>query len=396
MDSIYETNATFPFDKMVLTPPTLMSGGNYFIKFLMNGSPLYIQPPKCRTKGGISKAGKKLYSDLMFTNENPDFIQWMEDLESTVCKSIYENRAKWFESEMELHDIENYFTSPLKIYKSGKFYLVRSNIPTRLGKISLTIYDEDENVVDHESLKEETNLITILEVQGIKCSARSFQIEIEVKQMMTLNPTDLFEKCIIKTNSKPKSKQEDEEERVKEKGQPLENITLVALPEIETLPQDTTVEEKEPESNALGLNDILDQDDDDDEDDHKQEKEKGKKEENVTLDPQIEERPGLNIDLENEIIEDSLAEFQLELDAVPETETVQLKPRNDVYYEMYRAAKRKAKMAKNLALKSYLEAKNIKNTYMLDDTSDTDSDEYDETDEDGFLENLEKDDEVKE
>jgi len=367
MDSIFETNAAFPFDKMVLTPPTLMSGGNYFIKFLMNGSPLYIQPPKCRTKGGIAKAGKKLYSDLMFTNENPDFIQWMEDLESTVCKSIYENRAKWFESEMELHDIENYFTSPLKIYKSGKFYLVRSNIPTRLGKISLTIYDEEENVVDHESLKEETNLITILEVQGIKCSARSFQIEIEVKQMMTLNPTDLFEKCIIKTNSRPKPQPEEEQEPDKEEKKeefPVENITLTALTLNEGLEEGSPIEKKEPESNDLGLNDILDQED---------------------------EIGSHDIDLANEIIEDSLAEFQLELDNVPEAETVQLKPRNDVYYEMYRTAKRKAKLAKNLALKSYLEAKNIKNTYMLEDTSDTDSDEYDENDEDGVLENLEKD-----
>jgi len=376
MDGIFETNSLFPFDKMVLTPPTLMSGGNYFIKFLMNGSPLYIQPPKCRTKGGIAKAGKKLYSDLMFTNENPDFIQWMEDLESTVCKSIYENRAKWFESEMELHDIENYFTSPLKIYKSGKFYLVRTNIPTRLGKISLTIYDEEENVVDHESLKEETNLITILEVQGIKCSARSFQIEIEVKQMMTLNPTDLFEKCIIKTNSKPKPIIESEEEADKEEKEelPVENITLTALPEGEVLEEDSPIEEKTPESNDLGLNDILDE-----------EEETDKPEENVSSEPQPVEPV-----LENDIMEDSLAEFNLELDTVPETETVQLKPRNDVYYELYRAAKRKAKMAKNLALKSYLEAKNIKSTYMLDDVSDTDSDEYDEDDEDGFLDNLEK------
>ena len=376
MDSIFETNSTFPFDKMVLTPPTLMSGGNYFIKFLMNGSPLYIQPPKCRTKGGIAKAGKKLYSDLMFTNENPDFIQWMEDLESTVCKSIYENRAKWFESEMELHDIENYFTSPLKIYKSGKFYLVRTNIPTRLGKISLTIYDEEENIVDHESLKEETNLITILEVQGIKCSARSFQIEIEVKQMMTLNPTDLFEKCIIKTNSKPKPIIESEEEPDKEEKEelPVENITLTALPEGEVLEEDSPIEEKTPESNDLGLNDILDE-----------EEETDRQEENVSS-----ESHSVEPVLENDIMEDSLAEFNLELDNVPETETVQLKPRNDVYYEMYRAAKRKAKMAKNLALKSYLEAKNIKSTYMLDDVSDTDSDEYDDTDEDGFLENLEK------
>jgi hypothetical protein len=374
MDGIFETNAAFPFDKMVLTPPTLMSGGNYFIKFLMNGSPLYIQPPKCRTKGGISKTGKKPYSDLMFTNENPDFIQWMEDLESTVCKSIYENRAKWFESEMELHDVENYLTSPLKIYKSGKFYLLRTNIPTRLGKISLTIYDEDENVVDSESLKEETNLITILEVQGIKCSARSFQIEIEVKQMMTLNPTDLFEKCIIKTNSKPKVKEEVKPEVKEEETEP-ENITLIAR---EILEQDQPVleKEKEQESNDLGLNDILDQDE--------EEEPRDLEKEQVTepLEP-----PVLEIDLENELIEDSLAEFQLEIDNVPVTETVQLKPRNDVYYEMYRAAKRKAKMAKNLALKSYLEAKNIKNTYMLDDVSDSDSDE---SDEEGFLENLEK------
>jgi hypothetical protein len=355
-----------------------MSGGNYFIKFLMNGSPLYIQPPKCRTKGGIAKAGKKLYSDLMFTNENPDFIQWMEDLESTVCKSIYENRAKWFESEMELHDIENYFTSPLKIYKSGKFYLVRTNIPTRLGKISLTIYDEEENVVDHESLKEETNLITILEVQGIKCSARSFQIEIEVKQMMTLNPTDLFEKCIIKTNSKPKIQSEPEPEE-KEEIQ-VENITMTALPVSEILEEPSHIEEKKSESNDLGLNDILDQD---------EQEEPNNQENPVSTDPQTVE-PVLDIGLENEIIEDSLAEFNLELDTVPETETVQLKPRNDVYYEMYRAAKRKAKMAKNLALKSYLEAKNIKSTYMLDDVSDTDSDEYDENDEEGFLDNLEK------
>lgn len=374
MDGIFETNSEFPFDKMVLTPPTLMSGGNYFIKFLMNGSPLYIQPPKCRTKGGISKAGKKLYSDLMFTNENPDFIQWMEDLESTVCKSIYENRAKWFESEMELHDIENYFTSPLKIYKSGKFYLVRTNIPTRLGKISLTIYDEEENVVDHESLKEETNLITILEVQGIKCSARSFQIEIEVKQMMTLNPSDLFEKCIIKTNSKPKiqSEPEEKEELL------VENITLTASTLNEVLEEDFPIEENEPESNDLGLNDILDQE-------HEEEEEREeKKEEIVSTEPHVEES-----NLDNEILEDSLAEFQLDLETVPETETVKLKPRNDVYYEMYRTAKRKAKMAKNLALKSYLEAKNIKTTYMLDDVSDTDSDEYDETDDDGFLKNLE-------
>jgi hypothetical protein len=39
---------------------------------------------------------------------------------------------------------------------------------------------------------------------------------------------------------------------------------------------------------------------------------------------------------------------------------------------MYREARRKAKIARNLALSSYLEAKRIKNTYMLDNIKDSD------------------------
>ena len=40
---------------------------------------------------------------------------------------------------------------------------------------------------------------------------------------------------------------------------------------------------------------------------------------------------------------------------------------------MYKEARRKAKMARDLALSSYLEAKRIKNTYMLDDIEDSET-----------------------
>ena len=39
---------------------------------------------------------------------------------------------------------------------------------------------------------------------------------------------------------------------------------------------------------------------------------------------------------------------------------------------MYRDAKRKAKIARDLAVSSYLEAKNIKMSHMLEDDSDSD------------------------
>jgi len=43
----------------------------------------------------------------------------------------------------------------------------------------------------------------------------------------------------------------------------------------------------------------------------------------------------------------------------------QLKNRNDVYHEIYEDAKRKAEEARNLAISAHLEAKRIKELYML-------------------------------
>ena len=370
MEGIYEPNAEFPFDKLVLTPPTLMSGGNYFIKFIIDGSPLYLQPPKCKTKNGITKSGKKPYTDLLFTNENQDYISWMENLESYICKTIYENRSKWFETDMELQDIENYFVSPLKIYKSGKFYLARTNIPTRLGKMALSIYDENENLVEPESIQETTNLLTILEIQGIKCSARSFQLEMEVKQMMVLKPSNLFEKCIIKS-AVPQKKEEETLVKTQrdENSEQLNNESSLLVNSIQEN-MDSKYEEEQPKQDALGLSDILDDDD---------------KEETPQESSAISNSENVEDSLEIESDLESLAEFNLDIESVPETETVQLKQRNDVYYELYKQARRKARQAKKMALSSYLEAKRIKNTYMLDDILDSDSDtdsntEFDEND----------------
>ena len=377
MDGIYDTK-NFPFEKLSLTPPTALSGGNYFIKYSMNGSPLYIQSPQCKTKGGISKSGKRMHCDLMFTNENPDFIKWMEDLETFSCKSIFEHRETWFETEMDLADIENYFASPLKIYKSGKYYLARTNIHLRLGKMSLKIYNENEEDVDPETIGENTQIITIMEIQGIKCSARSFQIEIELKQMMVLQPQDLFEKCILgkgktmdaSSISDTASKNvhlssgiyemnEEKEERhidpILSENDPVVEEKAEVVPSLEEISQTNTLEENIGGSNLTDATDPL------------------------LTDPLLTDPLLIDPLLTDPLLTEY--EFHLDLDKVTEEETIQIKARNEVYYNMYRDAKKKAKEARNIALAAYLEAKQIKQTYSLDtDTSDEDDDDDDEHD----------------
>ena len=326
MNAIIEPNDNFSFEKLTMTSPVVVAGGNHFIKYLLNDRPLYIQPPNCKLKQGIIKAGKRSYCDLMFTNENENFIRWMENLEIHSRKLIFNNRAKWFETELEEHDIENSFASPLKIFKSGKFYIARVNIPSALGKTTLKIYDEDENLVDCETLKENENVATILEIQGIRCSPRMFQIDLEMKQLLILKPVDLFEKCILLKQVKPLE-------------EPKYVPTQVAPPIVQ--------QEQLPEAPVI--------------------------EETLTEETLTEEMPIPEAQPEPEPeskSSDDLEEIELELDSIESDEKLFLKKRNDVYYKMYKEALKKARVAKELALTSYLEAKHIKNTYMLTDLSD--------------------------
>lgn len=367
MSEIYDTNEQFDFNKLVLTKPIPITSGNYFIKCLVNNGPLYIQPPKCKTRQGILKAGKRFYTDLLFTNEDENFIQWMENLESNCQQFIYNNREKWFDGDMELHDIENYFTSPLKIFKSGKFYVARVNISTVLGKIGLKIYDENETEVSMESINDKTNIMTILEIQGIKCSTRSFQIEMEMKQLMVLKPADLFEKCIIKTKSSSGILNNFENNIIHETPieECLENIesiksTEITEPTVLDMFVNTSELEQLPENereNNIEIQDV------------------GIIENNLEKPEKIEP-----------IEIDGIQEIEFNLDDLERADEIQIKKRNDIYYEMYREARRKAKIARDLALSSYLEVKRIKNTYMLDDIIDSDDSDL-ELDDEADIEN---------
>jgi hypothetical protein len=344
MEDIYETNDTFDFTKLILSTPVSVSNGNFFIRFLINNTRLYIQPPKCSTKQGILKSGKKFYTDLIFTNENENFIRWMENLESYCQKTIYNNREHWFEGDMEMDDIENYFTSVIKIYKSGKYCSVRANISTGLGKPLLKIYDENGNDVDMNKINEHTNVMTILEISGIKCSTKSFQIEVELKQMMCLNQNNIFEKILLTNPQLPVSDTNAADEtpvhdtNIQIKLQSEENNNDVLDMQSDMHPEKTT-------NTVLDTNDTT-----------------------ITNKESVDEFFIKENNLEKT---DEIEEIDFTIESLSE-DTVHIKERNEIYYNLYREAKKKAKIAREFALSAYLEAKQIKNTYKLDDVVDSD------------------------
>jgi hypothetical protein len=376
MNDIYDPTNDFKFENLSMTSPSSVSGGVYFSKFLMNRNPLYIQTPKCSTKSGVIKSGKKIHMDLVFTNVNEEFIQWIETLETTTRKLIYANREKWFDMELDENDIESYFTPTVKLFKSGKQYLVRVNMSQRInGTPAVKIYDEVEVDVAPEALDDKTTMITILEVQGVRCSAKSFQIELVLKQIMVIKPLEIFEKCIIKERSKQGASNDQS------LNDNLESSALKVQMTNSLAADEPNIQIKVNENPSLNKDNI----------------EESVNEESVsnfetTPNIQISEQSDSNVDIPlSNVTQDptenkyELEPFEIDLDDtnIKAEDTVYLKDKTEVYYEMYKNARKKAKLAKSLALSSFMEARRIKNMYMLDDLED--SDEDDEMD----LENIE-------
>jgi hypothetical protein len=338
MDNIIEPNENFDFSKLSLAHPTGIQGGAYFTKIEYDKKPLYVQTPKGQSKQGFVKTGKKYYCDLMFDKNAETLINWFENLEERCRKLIFEKRDAWFQNSLDENDIEAAFNSIIRIYKSGKYYLVRTGVKNdNNGLPSVKIYNENEIPLTIEDIKTESNIISILEIQGIKFTSRNFQIEIELKQAMALNCEPVFNSCLIK-----KDKKIVQESVVK---------SLEAIPIIESL---GSLEEVEPQ-----LEEVKEETLEPELPDTKEEIQE------ITLEfEELDE----NIDDNNEIKEiKELDNNNLNL------ETMQLKKPNQVYYELYKEARKKAKLAKKNAIIAYLEAKNIKKTYLIENLDDSDS-----------------------
>ena len=397
MDNIVEPTSDYEFSQLMCISPSSLGGGNYFIRLLQKSGqkPLYIQPPKCSTKQGILKSGKKLYTDLLFKHEDEPFHEFLESLE-TFCKNqLFHYREKWFDSSLTEDVIEESFLPVSKMYKSGKFHCIRAQIPTRLGKSSLKIFDEAEQEVSLESINNTSSILTIVEVQGIRCSARSFQLDLEIKQMMLLKPVDLFETCLFsKKSPKPSSSMAvsstviptPEPEPLEE---PVEEPAVIVPTNNEVVVEDaSSVDEVNVEQNQKQDTDVdvLDLDNPEttstiipnEMEEVVEEAEEAEKEE------PMEEPPKQNT---LAILEENVDEVDLTVPDDDNQEVFTLKKRNDVYFNMYKEAKRKAKIARDLAISSYLEAKRIRHNYLAnqdvsdEDTSEDDEDEDDENDE---------------
>jgi len=402
----------YDYSNIKLSSPSMQTGNNYYTNITIGDidKHLYIQFPKCTTKAGYVKNNSKSYTDLIFSASDTRIIKWLENFETYLQNEIYKKRDLWFDTEISLDDIQELMTPIMRSYRSGKNVLIRCNIKNH----KCSVYDENEILLDLDKFTTDKEIIPLVSVNGIKFSSKNFAIELNLSQIMIITSKDDLEKnCLIKSSivKKDKSfsnnleildiKQKDYQEPEKARlannnhNDNGDNNRDDNNGEVEILDSGSDdANTLETKTETVDVGEIRDNPD----------------EKNILLD--ISDKIGENVDVkiegeiddsnrDKEIGKDILDEIDLdtldiedigkkdEIDkshSLEQSDKINIRDPQEIYYEIYKNALIKANTLKRNTIEAFLNAKNIKLKYNLEDM-DLDVDDDLDTDLDESLEN---------
>jgi hypothetical protein len=377
---IIKCNTAFDFKRLTLANPEPLQSSTYFTKIsLENNKPFCIQLPKCQTKQGLLDIKGTKYCDLMYERSlNEELITWLEQLEYACQDKLCEKKELWFQTELSRDDIESMMAPLMRLYQSGKYILIRTSLITqKINDLDKSIaYNEQEVTIDLDKLEASDSLVPLLIIHGIKFSARSFELDIRLAQMLIFDkPTE--SPCLIKYVGKPSSL-DITHKPVVTKEMPLfkkhsdkEKLVLTTEPIVKK-PESKLAEAKPAEAKPAEAKLA-----------------EAKLAEAKLAEAKLAEAKPTEAKPEKYILKNdtkstvkplevitintpALEEVSLEYEDI--TDSISLKKPNEVYYEIYKVAREKAKQLRKVAMEAYLEAKEIKTKYMLSDFDDSDED----------------------
>ena len=423
-----------------LHSPIPIHGGSYLAKISLNDNPILFQLPKCSTKKGIISSGKRFYCDLLFKYDDSNVIDFIEELETVVRDKILEKNELWFQDPPSLEDIEYNWNESIKQTKQ-QFYLRTYIGNTKNIKSTISVYNSNQEQISLDDVNASSNIITIVELTGLKFSSNSFHMNYCLRQVMVLEEKPIFNKCLINFSSKKGSKKQQHtqeqpsqvenndnttneistKENLEDTTLTNENIKLNIeendnmgekstqnndmeddLEVLNTINNLTETSEITDTSNKELQNtdkntDNLEETNNNEEELNNNEKELNNNEEELNnnqnknnfekenIEKQENEsntelQENKNEDFENTTIKvktnvkqsDDLEIKEVELDMPEEEELFQLKKPDTVYLDIYNKALQKAKDAKIKAIQAYLELKEIKNKYMIQEVDEDD------------------------
>lgn len=168
-------------------------GTSYFGSFSFGETlqPLYIQTPKVKCNVNISdlKDKKNPYLEIEIPKNNFDLYDLFLSIDDQNIKNTLHKSGQWFQKEIPLEAIDDMYKRITKPFKKGENPTMKFRLPVIKNEIQTTVYNQQRVFVNIEDIKEDSEIILILHLRGLKFLKQHFYCDCYISQIKLFQDT---------------------------------------------------------------------------------------------------------------------------------------------------------------------------------------------------------------
>lgn len=215
-------------------------GTSYFgsISYGTELKPLYVQTPRLKSLINLCdlQDKKNPHIDVEVPNGNYDIYDFFLNLDDSCIKTTYKKSQEWFGKGLPLESVDDMFKRTTKPFKKNQNPVMRFKLPVVKNKIQCGVYNQQRVFLDMNDIKENSEVILVLHLRGLKVLKQNFYFDCYVSQIKLFQDKDtkysiipdyaviddksdyddIFDQEIIGANKNEEEEKIKEEKRVEE------------------------------------------------------------------------------------------------------------------------------------------------------------------------------------
>ena len=168
-------------------------GTAYFSSFSYgdNLKPLHIQTPKlkCVTSMSSLKDKKNPFLEVEIPKGSFDMYDLFLSLDDKNIKETLQKSEDWFQKEIPLEAIDDMYKRTTKPFKKDTNPTLKFRLPVIKNEIQCTAYNQQRVFVDLDEIKEDSEIILILHIRGLKFLKHNFYCDCYISQIKLFQDT---------------------------------------------------------------------------------------------------------------------------------------------------------------------------------------------------------------
>ena len=170
-------------------------GSSYYasIGYGENCEPLYIQTPKIKSVYNLEniKGKSNPHIEVEIPNGKYDIYDFFLNVDDQNMKTTFKNSKSWFSKELPLEAIDDMYKRTVQPFKKNQNPKLKFRLPVIKNKIVCNVYNQQRVYVNLEDIKEDSEIILILHIRGLKILKQYFYCDCYVSQIKVFQPENV-------------------------------------------------------------------------------------------------------------------------------------------------------------------------------------------------------------